>query len=191
MKRIYLFLFEGFSDWEISYVTPELNKSEQFELIYCSKDGKSIRSMGGLQVQPDCVLADVKVAELDLLILPGGTAWEKGENREIDSLVKEAFEKGKAIAGICAATTYLGRLGLLDDVKHCSNDLNYLKAVAPEYCGEKYYQNEFAVSHRNMITANGIASIEFAREIFKLMKLYDEKELEQWFQLFKHGVWSE
>jgi hypothetical protein len=52
-KKIYIFLFEGFSDWEIAYLTPEIKKNEEFDLIYFSKYGKSVVSMGGLSVSPN------------------------------------------------------------------------------------------------------------------------------------------
>jgi putative intracellular protease/amidase len=191
MKKIFVFLFNGFSDWEISYVTPEVYKSEEFELIYFSKDGQSVTSMGGLQIKPVKSLAEIDSDEVDMLLLPGGTAWEKQENNEINQLVKEVKSKNKLLAAICAATAYLGQLGLLDDVKHTSNDLNYLKAVAPNYKGEKHYEKSLAVTDNNLITAAGIAPIEFAKEIFKQVKLYDDDNIEKWYQLFKNGIWSE
>jgi len=190
-KKIYVFLFDGFSDWEISYLTPEINKSELFELVYFSKDGKTISSMGGLQIRPTTSLNEINSKDIDMLILPGGPAWEKGEIKEIDNITKNLFENGKSIAAICAATTYLGQLGILNEIKHTSNDLNYLKGIAPNYCGEKNYQNSLAVRDKNILTANGIASIEFAREIFKTIELYDDGYIEKWFQLFKNGIWSE
>ncbi len=52
MKKIYIYLFNGFSDWEISFLTPEINKSEKFELVYFSNDGKKVKSMGGLEIVP-------------------------------------------------------------------------------------------------------------------------------------------
>lgn len=191
MKKIFVFLFEGFSDWEISFVTPELNKSDKFELVFFTKTGNPVISMGGLNVSPQTSLKELIPGEIDMLILPGGTAWEKGENEIINQLTKEVFEKGAPIAAICAATTCLGQLGLLDDLKHTSNDLNYLKVIAPKYSGEKNYVNEWAVTGNNVITANGIAPIEFAREIFRKVELYNESEIEKWFQLFKNGIWSE
>jgi len=190
-KKIAVFLFDGFSDWEISYLTPEINKSDQFELVYFSADGSTITSMGGLQVKPSSSLSELKNKAVDMLILPGGTAWEKGENDEITAFTKEVFKLGKPIAAICAATTYLGQLGLLNDLQHTSNDLNYLKSMAPNYCGDENYQNALAVTDRNIITANGISPIEFAREIFKLIELYNTDHIEQWYQLFKNGIWSE
>ena len=190
-KKIFVFLFDGFSDWEISFLTPEINKSEQFDLVYFSNNGSLITSMGGLQITSTTALNDLKFEDIDMLILPGGTAWEKGKNTEIEKLTKSVFEKGNPIAAICAATTYLGQLGLLNGLKHTSNDLNYLKGIAPKYCGDENYQNTLAVTDGNIITANGIAPIEFARKIFKTIGLYSDDNIEKWFQLFKNGIWSE
>jgi len=190
-KKIYVFLFDGFSDWEISYLTPEINKSEQFDLVYFSKNGDLIISMGGLQIKPTKSLDNLKFEDINMLILPGGTAWEKGENKEIEKITTDLFKTGKPIAAICAATTYLGQLGLLNDLKHTSNDLNYLKGIAPKYSGDENYQNSLAVTDRNIITAKGIAPIEFACEIFKTIGLYSDDNIEKWFQLFKNGIWSE
>ena len=62
--------------------------------------------MGGLQVKPATSLSRLSIDDLDMLILPGGTAWEKGENEEITQFTKDVFEKGKPIAAICAATAW-------------------------------------------------------------------------------------
>ena len=191
MKNIFVFLFEGFSDWEIAYLTPEIQKSEKFELTYFSIDGNSISSMGGLQITPDSSLKEVALENIDVLVLPGGNAWENLGNREIEQLTRDVFNSGKAIAAICAATTFLGQLGMLDHYKHTSNDLNYLKAIAPEYHGEANYVDALAITDRNIITANGIAPIEFAKAIFEKIKIYDLEHIEKWFQLFKNGFWKE
>lgn len=191
MKKIFVFLFNGFSDWEISYFTPEINKSSKVELVYFSIDGNPVTSMGGLQVMPSLSLEDLKPDEVSMLILPGGTAWEKGGNKGIVHLTQELFRTEKTIASICAATSFLAQLGMLNNLKHTTNDLYYLKAVAPEYKGEINYQNTLAVRDKNIITANGIAPIEFAKEIFKNIELKTDEELEKWFQLFKNGIWTE
>ncbi|EAY31368.1 type 1 glutamine amidotransferase family protein [Microscilla marina] len=190
-KRAYVFLFDGFSDWEIAYLTPEINKSKACELLYFSAQGQTVHSMGGMKVVPDIALEQMNTNEVDLLILPGGTAWEKGENNVLDQLVRLLFEQGKTIAAICAASAYLGQKGFLDRLQHTSNDLQYLKGVAPQYLGEKNYLNTLAVADQNIVTANGIAPIEFAREVFKKLNLYSDVETEQWYQLFKNGVWQE
>ncbi len=191
MKNILIYLFDGFSDWEISYLTPEINKDKRFELCFVSKDGKAIKSMGGLNIQPTHSLVDINIDDIEMLILPGGTAWETGKKIISDELLSDLHKKQVSIAAICAASIYLGKLGLLDNVKHTSNDLNYLKAMAPNYSGEELYQNELAVTGNNIITANGIAPIEFAKEIFNKIELFPEKQIEAWYNLFKHGIWTE
>lgn len=76
-------------------------------------------------------------------------------------------------------------------MKHTSNHILYLKNVAQEYSGDKNYIDSLAVRDKNIITANGIAPIEFAKEIFQKLKLYSDNDIEKWFQLFKNGIWSE
>ena len=190
-KKIIVFLFNGYSDWEIAYLSPEIRKSEEFDLIYFSTDGSPVTSMGGLQVLPEVSLPEINADDVYMMILPGGTAWEKGENTEIDLLTKTLFDKRITIAAICAATTFLAEQGFLNELKHTSNDLDYLKMVAPHYTGEKNYINSLAVTDGNLITAKGIAPIEFAREIFEKIKLHSTQDIEKWYQLFKNGVWSE
>jgi hypothetical protein len=85
----------------------------------------------------------------------------------------------------------LGRLGFLDNRYHTSNDLHYLKSIVASYKGDKYYKNELAVLDKNIITACGIAPIEFAKEVFFDIDLYPENHIEKWYQLFKNGVWDE
>ncbi|PWS26115.1 hypothetical protein DHW03_15060 [Pedobacter yonginense] len=85
----------------------------------------------------------------------------------------------------------VARKGFLDHSEHTSNALFYLQNFAVNYSGSNNYKDELAVTDNNIITANGIAPIEFPREIFKTLKLYDKIEIEKWFQLFKHGIWTE
>ena len=190
MKNIYLFLFNGYSDWEISYCTPEIYKNEKFNLRTFSFDGGNIRSMGGLQVVPELSLKDISPEKVDVLILPGGTAWDENKLNGILPLVTNLVEQKKGIAAICAATFFLAKNGMLDIIKHTSNDLGYLKFVVPSYKGEMLYQPDKAFTDNNIITASGIAPIEFAKEIFSYIGLFDKAALENWYQLYKNGIWA-
>ena len=67
-KKVFIFLFNGFSDWEISYLTPEINKSEKFEIVYFSKDGNPVVSMGGLKITPDISFAEVDVNDIACIV---------------------------------------------------------------------------------------------------------------------------
>jgi putative intracellular protease/amidase len=185
MKTCYLFLFDGFADWEPALVTSGLNSNTEFAVRTFSVDGKIVNSMGNLQVKPDLDLNEIRGASFDLLILPGGKEWEKGGNSGILEFTKETFEKGITIAAICAATTFLAKIGILNSVRHTSNGLEYLKGQVPNYTAEANYVIQPCVKDKNIITANGAAMIEFAYMIFQKFEIYKNEELDFWLRLYK------
>lgn len=92
MKNVYVFLFEGYSDWELGYLMPELAKNEEFKIINFSVDGNPVRSAGYLQVIPEYSLKDVKIEDIDILILPGGFPWD-GKLDYMLPFVKQVYDK--------------------------------------------------------------------------------------------------
>ena len=185
-KRICcLFVFNGFADWEPALVTSGLNKYSDFEIRTFSVDGKMVRSMGNLEINPDFNLHQIITTDFEMLLLPGGDAWEKGKNIEIKELVLTAFNDGKMVAAICAATTFLARIGIFEKIKHTSNGLEYLKKQVSEYRADKNYVAQPAVTDKNVITANGAAMIEFAHEIFSYYNLFKQEELKYWLGMYK------
>ncbi|KUK71814.1 DJ-1/PfpI family protein, partial [Methanobacterium sp. 42_16] len=89
------------------------------------------------------------------------------------------------IAAVCGATIALANKGILNNRKHTSNDLEVLKMFCPEYTGENFYLNQPAVTDDNLITASGIAPLEFSYEILKRTNLMKTETLEAWYQLYK------
>ena len=147
--------------------------------------------MGGLKITPDLSIQEIDLDTVSALILPGGSAWEEKSIKGLDGLVEKLYSKNIMIASICSATTFLGQKGYLDNIKHTSNAVDYLKYIAPKYKGEKKYQSDLVVTDKNIITANGFSPIEFTREVFKSIELKSEDDIEKWFQLFKNGIWTE
>jgi len=184
-RSCYLFIFDGFADWEPSLVITGLNRYSNFEIKTFSVDGKTVKSMGNLNVKPDLKLEEIKANYPDLLILPGGNAWELGGNTEISILTREMFHQGKTIAAICAATTFLAKQGLYNAVKHTSNGLEYLKKQVTEYNAAYNYVNLPCLADKNVITANGAAMIEFAYAIFEHFDVFKKDELQYWLTLYK------
>ena len=89
------------------------------------------------------------------------------------------------IAAICGGTIALADNGLLDNKRHISSDKEYLKMVCKKYKGENLYENKPVVVDGNLITAMGIAPLEFTFEIFKKLDVMNENTLNAWFNLFK------
>jgi putative intracellular protease/amidase len=196
-KKVYLFLFDGYADWEMGFITPQIAKSEKYDLVTLSLQGENITSMGGLTVIPDCKLADLSWTDAALLILPGGDAWENKAFREVIPAIREFIQQQIPVAAICGATTLLADMNLLDAIKHTSNTKEYLTKQSPAYAGQAYYQGgdntaiPGSVTDGLIISASGSAPVEFSRDILRLLQIYDEQTINKWYSLFKHGIWQE
>jgi len=183
--KVYCLVFDGFSDWEAGYILPEL-KNNGYEVVTVGFDTHPIESMGGLQVMPHKKLSEVDVDSGDLFIIPGGERWQ-GEEDSLDLLetIKKFHAAGKPIAAICGATIFLARNGFLNDCQHTSNTKEYLQQFAKDYTGGDNYLEELSVSDKNIITASGLGSIEFAYEILKVLQVYTPERCKEWYHFFK------
>jgi hypothetical protein len=86
---------------------------------------------------------------------------------------------------ICGPTVFLARHGLVENKSHTSNGSKYLKNLIGEYPGSELYLNHLSISSNGIITANDIASVEFARDILAELNIYDAKTLKSWYDFFK------
>lgn len=185
-RKCAIFVFDGYADWEPALAIAGLRQYGGFEVSSFGLVREPVISSGGLKILPDVSADDINTDDFDLLILPGGTAWEEGKNREILDVVKSFDGKRKYIAAICGATILLAEAGLLNTLEHTSNnDAGYLKQFCPSYKGESGYKKQPAVSDGHIITANGAAMTEFAHEIFKSMRILPTEILENVNILYK------
>ena len=92
------------------------------------------------------------------------------------------------VAGICNASVFLGMHGFLNEVKHTSNTLNYLKQYAGDkYTGDSNYINEQAVRDENIVTANGTGQLEFCKEILYALEADTADAIEESYLFYKNG----
>jgi putative intracellular protease/amidase len=188
-NHVLVYLHEGYADWEIGFILPELVKAG-YGVTSVSTDGLVVKSMGGLSVQPDQRLSSVGIIEsFKLVILPGGDSWNDPKNhQEILALLPEWHRKGLLIAGICGAVIGLARTGLLDTVKHTSNYLPLTQQLAPNYTGSTLHSDRLAESDQGLITASGVGAMEFSYEILKALQVYDEAHAAEWLNFYKHAI---
>lgn len=191
-KKVYMYVFDTMSDWEVGYLTAELNTGRYFKkgveplkIVTVGNNKNPITTMGGLKVLPDITVDECNLKSKDLLILPGGETWISKGNELVLSKAKEALEEGCIVAAICGATLALAKEGFLDNRNHTSNDLGFLKMVVPSYLGEKNYKAEASVRDENLITASGIAPLEFTVDVLKAMDVFEEQALNSWLNLYK------
>lgn len=186
----YIYVLEGISDWEIGYLISELNSKRyicndiNLKFEYISENLSPIKTMGGITVEPKLEISKIDFKEGDLLVLPGSDLWDKTSNNYLKENIGELNKKKVIIAAICGATFTIAKLGLLDQREHTSNDLEYLKFLCPSYSGSSFYSSKSVVVNNNLITATGIAPLEFTYEIFKIMNLMSNDTLDAWYQLY-------
>lgn len=189
-KTVHLFVYDTMADWEPGYAITGINNPE-----YQSRPGRyrvqtagiadRATTMGGITIVPDVPLAEVAPGASAMLIIPGGAVWDGGGVPQVVEKAREFLAAGVPVAAICGATVGLARAGLLDEVDHTGNAAEHLAATG--YGGGARYRAEPAVTGGNVITASGTAPLEFAREIFRMLELYDPRVLDAWYALYKTG----
>lgn len=190
-RTVHLFVFDGLADWEAGHAVAGIN-TEAFQLRpgahrvrTVGLDPQPVTTRGGLRVLPDTTLDALDPASSAMLILPGGDAWDQGGNNEATQKARSFLAAGVPVAAICGATAGLARAGMLDDKRHTSNAREYLQATG--YAGAALYSDEPAVTDGDLITASGIAPVDFAYHVFSRLGLYRAEVLDAWRGLFKSG----
>jgi len=191
-KTVYVYVFDTMADWEIGYLTAELNSGRYFKkgispskIVTVGIDKTPVTTMGGLKILPDITLDECSIKSTDTLILPGGDTWTEAIHQPILEVVEKCLKEGVLVAAICGATIALAQSGLLNSRWHTSNDLEYLKMICPTYTGEKNYKMEPAVIDGNLVTASGIAPLEFAVQVLKALDVFSPQTLDAWYNLNK------
>jgi len=192
MKRtVYLYLLDTMADREPGYAIAELNTGRYFQKCAQRLEVRTVAvskapvvTMGGVRVTPDISLDGCRADGAAALILPGGDTWLEPVHAPLFEKVGEFLRAGVPVAAICGATAGLAQAGFLNERAHTSNDIGYLKAVCPAYAGESLYRNEPAVTDGNLITATGLAPLEFARELIRLRAVFSPRTLDAWYSLY-------
>jgi len=191
MHTLYLYVTDTLADWEPGHVVAELrsgrylNRSSlRYNVVLCGRTLDGITTMGGLRLTPDVLVNDIDPGAGDLLILPGADTWLDPDQEPVIAKVRGLLEGDAVVAAICGATFGLANTGLLDRRPHTSNDLAALKMFCPYYHGERFYVKEPAVTDGNLITASGLAPVEFAYHVFRRLDVMSPATLEAWHLLF-------
>jgi putative intracellular protease/amidase len=133
--------------------------------------------MGGFYIQPMISVDEVRIEDHDLLVLPGSEMWMERETDTILNIAKDRIKNNKMVAAICGVTFGLARIGALDDIYHTSNDKNFLKMICPIIKVKIFYIDKPAIKEGNLITASGIAPLDFTYEVIKLLNVFQDKTL--------------
>lgn len=194
MFTIYVYVLDTLADWELGYVTSELNSGRFFKkgaqrvsLKTVSYSKEPIHTMGGLTIVSDCLIDDMVVSETSVLILPGATEWNDPKHSTIIAKASEFLSAHATVCAICGATAALANFGLLDQRPHTSNGAGFLEMVSPGYKGQSFYIDKPSVADRNLITASCTGALLWAKQIIEHLGIFEANTLEAWYKYFSTG----
>ena len=104
MFTVYIYTLDTLADWELGYVTAELNSRRFFKkdapevtvkTVAVSKE--PVKTMGGLTIIPDCSINDIVVSEKSVLLLPGANTWDNPKHRAIIEKAGELLSAGAMV----------------------------------------------------------------------------------------------
>ena len=187
-KRVYLMAVDGFADWEPAHALAELRRYGHYDVVTVGVTDAPVTSMGGLRILPSMRVTSVEPSDVAAFVLPGGDRWQEGPlEPELVELLHQLDDAGVPLAAICAATVAVTRAGLLRGRRHTSNGLAYLQKYAAGYSESDRYVDAPAVRDRKLITASGLADVEFARELFEELDVLPAAARGQWAEMFRSG----
>lgn len=209
MKKILLFLLDGYADWEAGFASAKLNKQNLgYTVCTASLTKSTVISQGNFSTNILYLLDTYQdFQNLAAFLLIGGTGWAnqhliRGYNpalydatssRKIVAFIDRCLTfQDILVAAICDGATFMADNGYLNEIAHTGNSLSHLKEKAPFYTGECLFQEKQSVASKRIITANGTAPLEFTRDILIMLNMLDTKEeVKEWFALYKCGSFKQ
>lgn len=190
MKRneVLLLLTDRWCDWEASYAVAVINSFSDYSVKTIGISTTNLVSMGGIKATVDYNINSYDLFDqVAILIIPGGLSWEENDYDEIAQFVSKVRNHDIPVAAICGATYFLCKQGFLNNIKHTGDSLELFQGVKG-YRGEEFYIPAQVISDGGFITANETAAVEFAYEIFKILKVDSDEEMKIWFDNFQNGA---
>lgn len=146
-----------------------------------------VKSIGGFRTVPDYSF-ETMPDDYAALVLIGGFGWTTPVADSVEPLVRRAIESRKVVGAICNGASFMAKCGFLNAVKHTGNGLEQLKLWGgANYTNPGGYVHAQAVSDGRIVTANGSAALEFARELLLLLGNDTPERIEMYYQFNRQG----
>ncbi|MCI5596113.1 MAG: DJ-1/PfpI family protein [Lachnospiraceae bacterium] len=167
MKKVYIFLAEGFEEIEALTVVDLLRRAQIEAVTVSIQESKMVKGARGIKVEADLLLSEVKGTMADMLVLPGGMPGtiHLKECEPLMEMVLGLHCAGAYIGAICAAPSILAELGLLDGKKATSYP------SFEEQLSMAFYSYDSVVVDGQIVTSRGLGTaIDFALKIIELLE---------------------
>ena len=176
------------ADFEVSLLIHILSRDLGYSVISISEDLSVIKSASGLHYTAHKKISDVQIEETLGIIIPGG--WMNGVSHELINLIKKLNANQKFIAGICSAPWIIAKSGIMSGTKFTSSISEWDEEKQKRLCNKDpfewhNYVNERIVRDKNIITAKGIAFIDFSVAVCDYLGAFkNENEKKSFIQQF-------
>ena len=180
MGKILVFIFHGMTDYQVTFITHLLGADAGKEIITIAYEDKMIKGRSGFLYKPERLVTDVLKEDVEGLILCGGCYGDA--KPELIQLINKLNLEKKLLGAICGAgTVLLAKAGVLNNAKYTTPVVEWGQKQIDIYGGEDPFPRENiaperVVRHENIITAQGIAFIDFAIEICDWFNLFENQE---------------
>lgn len=193
-NEILYILLPDFASHEMVYLMEAISSDEQqlkpspkYVNRIVAPTADPVSAIGGFKVIPDYTFDNIP-DDYAALVLIGGFGWTKPIAGQVLPIIRKAIEKGQIVGAICNGASFLAKCGFLNTVRHTGNGLEQLKLWGGEnYTNPDGYIHEQAVSDKNIVTANGSATLEFAKELLLLLENDTPERIEMYYQFNKQG----
>lgn len=196
MKNNVLFvLLDKYAEWEAAPLAAALNSGvtplgdTRYTTATVAPTADAVSSIGGFSTLPDYDF-DSMPQDYAAIVLVGGMSWDKPEAGRVEELVARALREGKTVGAICNGASFMAAHGFLNDVAHTGNGLDQLRLWGGErYTNPEGFIERQAVADGSIVTANGSAGIEFAREMLLALEADTRENIDAWYDFNKHGLY--
>jgi len=169
MPKVLVPLAEGFEEIEAITIIDILRRAG-VDVIVAGLDQKIVEGSHGITVRADLRLDKVKVADVDMIALPGGMPGMKNlrQSTKVIQAIQQLQGADKFTAAICASPVVLKEAGITEGRTVTSHPSHAKLMVRSNYTGKRIEVDE------KLITGQAAGSaMEFA---FKLVEVLMGKE---------------
>lgn len=146
-----------------------------------------IKSIGGFNTLPDYSF-ETMPDDYAALILIGGFGWHTPVAQKVVDIIRKAIKKDRIVGAICNGVSFMAKHGFLNTIKHTGNGLEQLRHWGEDnYTNIDGYINAQAVCDKKIVTANGSATLEFAKELLLLLENDTPERIEMYYRFNKKG----
>jgi len=167
MKKIAVLVEDNYQVLEVWYPYLRL-REEGIQTVFVGTGKKHYKSKEGYPVEEELAIKDLKSADFDGVIVPGGYAPDiLRRYKEVNDFVKTMDKEKKLVAAICHAGWVLVSAGILKNRK-----ATCFSAIKDDVvnAGAEYFDKEVVVDVNLITSRNPYDLPVFCREIIRFLK---------------------